>query len=110
MSWPTWPTVASAKQAAHGQQTAAAAVSSADASCGSSSHLMQRSTVKLQIAAVFCVTNLAWAAEEGSGKRQQRTRESGIFKALSVLVQSPDKDLFQKAKAAVQQFNNKSLS
>ena len=61
-------------------------------------------TVKLQVAATFCITNLAWADEEGSAERQKIMREIGIYSNLTKLLQTPDTELFDKVKTAHSQF------
>lgn len=54
------------------------------------------SNVKLQIAAIFCVSNLVWREEPGSGERQARLRDLGVVKLLQQLILTSDTLLFDK--------------
>lgn len=54
------------------------------------------SNVKLQMAAIFCVSNLVWREESGSEVRQAKLRELGFFKILQQLVVTDDSLLFDK--------------
>lgn len=54
------------------------------------------SNVKLQIAAIFCISNLVWREEAGSGERQARLRELGVYKLLQQLIMTSDTLLFDK--------------
>lgn len=67
---------------------------------------MKDENVKLQIAATYCVSNLAWAEEEGAQERQQLLRELNVHNILQQLLSTPDTALFDKVKTALQQFNN----
>ncbi|CAI9531972.1 unnamed protein product [Staurois parvus] len=62
------------------------------------------SNLKLQLAAMFCIENLAWNEEEGSQGRQDKLREIGIVDILHKLSQSTDPYLCDKAKTALQQY------
>jgi hypothetical protein len=66
-------------------------------------YLMHTNT-KLQMAAVVCVYNLAYIEEPGAGDRQTKLREVGVHKILGQLLNTPDANLSEKAKAAHQQF------
>lgn len=66
-------------------------------------YLMHTNT-KLQMAAVVCVYNLAYIEEPGAGERQAKLREVGVHKILGQLLNTPDANLSEKAKAAHQQF------
>ncbi|XP_076986343.1 armadillo repeat-containing protein 8 isoform X3 [Tamandua tetradactyla] len=67
-------------------------------------YYMGHSHVKLQLAAVFCISNLIWNEEEGSQERQDKLRDMGIVDILHKLSQSPDANLCEKAKTALQQY------
>jgi hypothetical protein len=54
------------------------------------------STVQLQIAAIFCISNLVWREEAGSGERQARLRDLGVYKLLQQLIMTSDTLLFDK--------------
>jgi hypothetical protein len=60
--------------------------------------------VKLQIAATYCISNLAWFEDEGAYERQMRLRELDIHKILQDLLDTTDTTLFDKVKTALQQF------
>lgn len=66
---------------------------------------MQDPNVKLQSASVFCISNLAWAEEEGCQSRQQVFRELNIPEILKQLLGTSDTALFDKVKTALQQFD-----
>lgn len=69
---------------------------------------MSHSNVKLQTAATFCIGNLAWLGNEdnpGCLERQARLRELGVYRILQQLVSTTDTTLFEKVKAALQQFS-----
>ncbi|ELW48588.1 Armadillo repeat-containing protein 8, partial [Tupaia chinensis] len=59
-------------------------------------YYMGHSHVKLQLAAMFCVSNLIWNEEEGSQERQDKLRDMGIVDILHKLSQSPDSNLCDK--------------
>ena len=60
-------------------------------------HIPQmHSNVKLQIAAIFCISNLVWREEAGSSERQARLRELGVYKLLQQLIMTSDTLLFDK--------------
>ncbi|XP_031297619.1 armadillo repeat-containing protein 8 isoform X4 [Camelus dromedarius] len=67
-------------------------------------YYMGHSHVKLQLAAMFCISNLIWNDEEGSQERQDKLRDMGIVDILHKLSQSPDSNLCDKAKMALQQY------
>ncbi|XP_023476766.1 armadillo repeat-containing protein 8 isoform X4 [Equus przewalskii] len=67
-------------------------------------YYMGHSHVKLQLAAMFCISNLVWNEEEGSQERQDKLRDMGIVDILHKLSQSPDSNLCDKAKMALQQY------
>ncbi|XP_074070959.1 armadillo repeat-containing protein 8 isoform X6 [Macrotis lagotis] len=67
-------------------------------------YYMGHSHVKLQLAAMFCISNLIWNEEEGSQERQDKLRDIGIVDILHKLSQSPDTNLCDKAKTALQQY------
>lgn len=54
------------------------------------------SNVKLQIAAIFCISNLVWREEAGSSERQARLRDLGVYKLLQQLIMTSDTLLFDK--------------
>lgn len=66
---------------------------------------MMHSNVKLQIAAIFCISNLVWREEPGAGERQARLRELGVVKLLQQLILTSDTLLFDKVKTALTQFS-----
>uniref|UniRef100_A0A8D2AZZ5 Armadillo repeat-containing protein 8 n=1 Tax=Sciurus vulgaris TaxID=55149 RepID=A0A8D2AZZ5_SCIVU len=67
-------------------------------------YYMGHSHIKLQLAAMFCISNLIWNEEEGSQERQDKLRDMGIVDILHKLSQSPDSNLCDKAKTALQQY------
>nr|Q9DBR3.2 RecName: Full=Armadillo repeat-containing protein 8 [Mus musculus]BAB23569.2 unnamed protein product [Mus musculus] len=67
-------------------------------------YYMGHSHVKLQLAAMFCISNLTWNEEEGSQERQDKLRDMGIVDILHKLSQSADSNLCDKAKTALQQY------
>ncbi|XP_006846674.1 PREDICTED: armadillo repeat-containing protein 8 isoform X2 [Chrysochloris asiatica] len=67
-------------------------------------YYMGHSHVKLQLAAMVCISNLVWNEEEGSQERQDKLRDMGIVDILHKLSQSPDSNLCDKAKTALQQY------
>ncbi|KAM6441869.1 armadillo repeat-containing protein 8 isoform 3-T3 [Liasis olivaceus] len=67
-------------------------------------YYMSHSNAKLQLAAMFCVSNLIWNEEEGSQDRQDKLRDIGIVDILHKLSQSSDPNLCEKAKTALQQY------
>lgn len=66
---------------------------------------MMHSNVKLQIAAIFCISNLVWREEAGSSERQARLRDLGVYKLLQQLIMTSDTLLFDKVKTAMTQFS-----
>ncbi|XP_075402979.1 armadillo repeat-containing protein 8 isoform X5 [Tenrec ecaudatus] len=67
-------------------------------------YYMGHSHVKLQLATMFCISNLVRNEEEGSQERQDKLRDMGIVDILHKLSQSPDSNLCDKAKTALQQY------
>ncbi|XP_058043721.1 armadillo repeat-containing protein 8 isoform X5 [Ahaetulla prasina] len=67
-------------------------------------YYMSHSNAKLQLAAMFCVSNLIWNEEEGSQDRQDKLRDIGIVDILHKLSQSSDPNICEKAKTALQQY------
>lgn len=67
---------------------------------------MIHSNVKLQIASVFCVSNLLWKEEDGAAKRQAKLKDMGVKSALKQLLHTQDTALFDRAKTALDQFSN----
>jgi len=59
---------------------------------------------KLQIAAVLCVSNLAWKEEPGSAERQVKLKEMGVKDLLHHLITEGDTALFDRVKTALNQF------
>uniref|UniRef100_A0A8D0HUH8 Armadillo repeat-containing protein 8 n=1 Tax=Sphenodon punctatus TaxID=8508 RepID=A0A8D0HUH8_SPHPU len=59
-------------------------------------YYMSHSNAKLQLAAMFCVSNLIWNEEEGSQERQDKLRDIGIVDILHKLSQSSDPNLCDK--------------
>ncbi|XP_063243355.1 armadillo repeat-containing protein 8-like isoform X3 [Bacillus rossius redtenbacheri] len=66
---------------------------------------MMHNSVKLQIAAIFCISNLVWREEPGAGERQAKLREIGVYKKLQSLLMANDTMLFDKVKTAMTQFS-----
>jgi len=66
---------------------------------------MLHNDTKLQIAAVVCIQNLIWRNDEGSGERQLKLKEIGVFKILHQLLNTTDQALFEKVKSALQQLS-----
>uniref|UniRef100_A0A452GIT6 Armadillo repeat-containing protein 8 n=1 Tax=Gopherus agassizii TaxID=38772 RepID=A0A452GIT6_9SAUR len=67
-------------------------------------YYMSHSNAKLQLAAMFCISNLIWNEEEGSQERQDKLRDIGVVDILHKLSQSSDPNLCDKAKTALQQY------
>ncbi|XP_075213314.1 armadillo repeat-containing protein 8-like isoform X3 [Lycorma delicatula] len=66
---------------------------------------MMHSNVKLQIAAIFCISNLVWKEESGSAERQAKLKEIGVYRLLQQLIMTNDTLLFDKVKTAMDQFS-----
>jgi cytochrome c556 len=66
-------------------------------------------SVELQLASVYCVSNLVCSNEEGASERQSKLKEMGVQKILQKLLQSVDPILFDKVKLTLQQFSSSSL-
>lgn len=79
-------------------------IMSNDEILGKLSNFMMHSNTKLQIAAVFCISNLSWAEEDGAQERQERLRKLGVHKKLQQLLDTKETALFDKVKTALQQF------
>lgn len=67
-------------------------------------HYMMNDSVKLQMAATYCVSNLVWSTEDGAVDRQQKLRDLGVQKLLQSLLTTSDVNLFERVKTALQQF------
>ncbi|XP_078344831.1 armadillo repeat-containing protein 8-like isoform X1 [Oculina patagonica] len=67
-------------------------------------HYMMSDSVKLQMAATYCVSNLVWSTEDGAVDRQQKLRDLGVQKLLQSLLTTSDVNLFERVKTALQQF------
>ncbi|XP_044183819.1 armadillo repeat-containing protein 8-like isoform X2 [Acropora millepora] len=65
---------------------------------------MMNDSVKLQMAATYCVSNLVWSTEDGAVGRQQKLRDLGVQKLLQSLLTTSDVNLFERVKTALQQF------
>lgn len=52
--------------------------------------------MKLQVAAIFCISNLVWREESGAIERQARLKEMGVYKQLQQLIMTTDTLLFDK--------------
>lgn len=65
---------------------------------------MMNDSVKLQMAATYCVSNLVWSTEEAAVERQQKLRDLGVQKLLQSLLTTSDVNLFERVKTALQQF------
>lgn len=57
---------------------------------------MMNDSVKLQMAATYCVSNLVWSTEDGAVGRQQKLRDLGVQKLLQSLLTTPDVNLFER--------------
>ena len=57
---------------------------------------MMNDSVKLQMAATYCVSNLVWSTEEGAVDRQQKLRDLGVQKLLQSLLTTSDVNLFER--------------
>ena len=57
---------------------------------------MMNDSVKLQMAATYCVSNLVWSTEEGAVERQQKLRDLGVQKLLQSLLTTSDVNLFER--------------
>ena len=52
--------------------------------------------VKLKMAAIYCISNLAWSTDEGAPERQTVFRDMGIQKLLQDLSTTADPLLFDR--------------
>lgn len=57
---------------------------------------MMNDSVKLQMAATYCVSNLVWSTEDGAVGRQQKLRDLGVQKLLQSLLTTSDVNLFER--------------
>ena len=57
---------------------------------------MMNDSVKLQMAATYCVSNLVWSTEDGAVERQQKLRDLGVQKLLQSLLTTSDVNLFER--------------
>lgn len=67
---------------------------------------MTHSNVKLQIAAIFCISNLVWKEESGAAERQAKLKEMGVYRQLQQLIMTSDTLLFDKVKTVMTQFSD----
>merc|ERR1712150_30279 len=67
-------------------------------------YYMMHESVKLQMAATYCISNLVWNTEEGAMDRQVKLRDMGVQKLLQSLLTTTDAHLFERVKTALQQF------
>ncbi|XP_028409073.1 armadillo repeat-containing protein 8-like [Dendronephthya gigantea] len=68
-------------------------------------HYITQDNVKLKMAAIYCISNLAWSTDEGASERQTVFRDLGILKLLQDLSTTADPLLFDRVKTALQQFS-----
>lgn len=68
---------------------------------------MSNGNIKLQVASVYCISNLIWRDEEGSLERQNRLKELGFKGILKQLLGTQDTTLFDRVKTALEQFSQK---
>lgn len=66
---------------------------------------MTHNCLQLQIAAVFCVSNLVWSTDDGANERQTKLKEMGVQRILRKLLESTDAVLLDKVKNSLQQFS-----
>lgn len=52
--------------------------------------------MKLQVAAIFCISNLVWKEESGSSERQAKLKELGVVRLLQQLYVTTNTLLFDK--------------
>ena len=57
---------------------------------------MMHESVKLQMAATYCISNLVWNTEEGALDRQIKLRDMGVQKLLQSLLTTSDAHLFER--------------
>lgn len=57
---------------------------------------MTHPSTRLQVASIFCISNLVRRGEPGAVERQSRLREMGVLTILHQLVSTPDSLLFDK--------------
>ncbi|GIX69156.1 armadillo repeat-containing protein 8 [Caerostris darwini] len=65
---------------------------------------MVHSNIKLQIASVYCISNLVWKDEDGAAERQMKLKDLGVVQYLQQLLQTGDTTLFERVKTALHQF------
>ena len=73
-------------------------------------HYMMNDSVKLQMAATYCVSNLVWSTEERAVDRQQKLRDLGVQKLLQSLLTTSDVNLFDRCVDRSCRFNQSSAS
>ncbi|KAK7580633.1 hypothetical protein V9T40_001262 [Parthenolecanium corni] len=66
---------------------------------------MTVNNIKLQVATIFCISNLVWKEESGSTERQAKLKELGVVAVLQQLYVTTNTTLFDKVKTAMTQFN-----
>lgn len=59
-------------------------------------HYISQDNVKLKMAAIYCISNLAWSTDEGASERQTVFRDLGILKLLQDLSTTADPLLFDR--------------
>ena len=59
-------------------------------------HYMMHDSVKLQMAATYCISNLVWNTEEAAVDRQVKLRDMGVQKLLQSLLTTSDINLFER--------------
>ncbi|XP_065052467.1 armadillo repeat-containing protein 8-like [Rhopilema esculentum] len=60
---------------------------------------------RIKLASVSCILNLSCNSEEGALERQTKLRDLGAQKQLQALLTTPNINLFDKVKVALQQFS-----
>lgn len=68
---------------------------------------MIHDNVILQIASVYCISNLVWNEDEGASQRQEKLIELKVKSHLEEMLHSDDMTLFDKVKTALDQFSHK---
>ena len=59
-------------------------------------YYITQDNVKLKMAAIYCISNLAWSTDEGAPERQTVFRNMGIQKLLQDLSTTADPLLFDR--------------
>ncbi|GIY93437.1 armadillo repeat-containing protein 8 [Caerostris extrusa] len=57
---------------------------------------MVHSNIKLQIASVYCISNLVWKDEDGAAERQMKLKDLGVVQYLQQLLQTGDTTLLKE--------------